>query len=330
MPKHSRLSLARRLKLQQLAVFEQVMESGSILAASRELAMTQPAVSKTIQELEHHLEGALFVRSKRGVALTEFGAVFQRHAKTLLAELHYVAEDLNAWQGGTTGHVIVGTLISASASLLPEAIAQLRRQLPEVMVTVRVGANAMLFPALARGELDVVVGVLPADSPAATLQDERDRTRLRHVPLYEEALRVVVGKQHALARRRKIRLAELHAMEWVVPTPDSVAYPLVRAFFEKDGLPMPRRIVESVSVLTNLDLVTSASMVALMPQSVAERFVRAGLLTILPLPGLGPFSEVGYTVRADRAPTAATQNLLSALHEISQRRRRSTAPSVPQ
>ena len=313
-PKHSRLSLARRLRLHQLVIFEKVVEAGSILAASRELAMTQPAVSKSIHELEHQLGEALFVRGKRGVALTEFGGLFERHAKTILGELRYLAGDLNAWHTGASGHIIVGTLITASATLLPEAITRLRQAVPDIMVTVRVGSNSMLFPALARGELDVVVGVLPESVPAG-LRDDIERARLTHVALYEEALRVVVGNQNALARRRRIDLADLHDLEWIVPTRDSVAYPSVRALFEKKGLAMPQRLVESVSILTNLGLVASGSMVALMPQSAAERFAQAGLLAILPLQGLNPFSGVGYTVRADRAPTAATQHFLAALRD---------------
>lgn len=316
-PKHSRLSLARRLRLQQLAVFEKVVEMGSILAASRELAMTQPAVSKSIHELEQQLDGLLFVRGKRGVVLTEFGSLFERHTKTLLAELRYLADDLNDWQTGISGHVIVGTLITASATLLPEAITRLRQAVPDVVVTVRVGPNSMLFPALARGELDVVVGVLPEDA-SVVLRDNIERARLTHVPLYEESLRVVVGRKNALARRRKISLADMHELEWIVPTQDSAAYPSVRAFFEKEGLAMPRRVVESVSILTNLGLVSSGSMAALMPQSAAERFAQAGLLAILPLEGLNAFSDVGYTVRSDRTPSAAAQHFLTALRDAGQ------------
>jgi DNA-binding transcriptional LysR family regulator len=316
-PKHSRLSLARRLRLQQLAVFEKVVEMGSILAASRELTMTQPAVSKSIHELEQQLDGLLFVRGKRGVVLTEFGSLFERHTKTMLAELRHLADALNDWQSGASGHVIVGTLITASATLLPEAITQLRQVVPDVVVTVRVGPNSTLFPALARGELDVVVGVLPQDT-SALLFDTFERARLTHVALYEEALYVVVGRQNPLARRRKIRLADLQGLEWIVPTQDSVAYPSVRALFENEGLAMPRRLVESVSILTNIGLVTSGSMVALIPQSAAERFAEAGLLTILPLQGLSPFSDVGYTVRSDRPPSAATQHFLTALREAGQ------------
>ncbi|VTU45881.1 LysR family transcriptional regulator [Variovorax sp. PBL-E5] len=319
---HSSLSLARRLRLQQLVLFERVVETGSILAASRELALTQPAVSKSIHQLEQQLNGLLFVRSKRGVVLTEFGSLFERHTKTVLAELRYMAQDLNGWQTGSSGHVVVGTLIVASATLLPEAITRLRKAVPDVVITVRVGPNSTLFPALARGELDVVVGVLP-DGASTLLRDEIERTRLTHVPLYEEAMCVVVGKGNALMRRRKLRLADLHALEWIVPTQESVAYASVRSFFEKEGLAMPRRVVESVSILTNLGLLASSSVVALMPQSAAERFAQAGLLGILPLEGPGPFCEVGYTIRSDRAPSAATQRLLAVLHDAGQRFHRS-------
>ncbi len=97
-----------------------------MLAASRELAMTQPAVSKAVHELEQLLGGELFLRGKRGVVLTEFGTQFEQHATPLLAELRHLADGLNAVQSGCAGQLIVGTLITASATLLPAAIARLR------------------------------------------------------------------------------------------------------------------------------------------------------------------------------------------------------------
>ncbi len=306
-PAHSRASLARRLRLQQLMLFEQVRASGSLLAAAGELAMTQPAISKSLHELESQVGGPLFVRGKRGVVLTELGRRFEPHAASMLAELRQLAETLNATQAGTRGQVVVGTLISASAALLPAAIERLRRDAPDVVVTVRVGPNTLLFPLLARGELDVVVGALPG----ATAVAGAERARLASQPLYEEALRVVVGAQHPLARRRKLALAELMGLDWIVPTPDSMAWPSVRAFFGATGLPARR--IESVSILTNLALLASGPMVALMPQAAAERFAHLGQVAVLPIRGLGAFGAVGYTVRADRAPSAATERFLAAL-----------------
>ena len=313
LPLHSRQSLARRLRQQQLMVFEQAVASGSLLAAAGELAMTQPAVSKSIQELEAQVGGALFVRGKRGVALTEFGRRFEPHAASVLAELRQLAETLNTTHAGARGQVVVGTLISASAALLPEAIERLRRGAPDVVVTVRVGPNTLLFPLLARGELDVVVGALPGAAAVAGAEAER----LASQRLYDEALRVVVGAQHPLARRRKLALAELMALDWIVPTPDSMAWPSVRAFFGAAGLPARR--IESVSILTNLALLAGGSMVALMPQAAAERFAQLGQLAVLPIRGLGAFGAVGYTVRADRAPSAATERFLAALRAVGER-----------
>ena len=306
-PAHSRASLARRLRLQQLMIFEQVRASGSLLAAAGELAMTQPAISKALRELESQVGGALFVRGKRGVTPTELGRRFEPHAASMLAELRQLAETLNATQAGTRGQVAVGTLISASAALLPEAIERLRRAAPDVVVTVRVGPNTLLFPLLARGELDVVVGALPGAAAVAGAE----AARLASQRLYDEALRVVVGAQHPLARRRKLALAELMALDWIVPTPDSMAWPSVRAFFGAAGLPARR--IESVSILTNLALLASSPRVALMPQAAAERFAQGGQLAVLPIRGLGAFGAVGYTVRADRPPSAATERFLAAL-----------------
>lgn len=304
---HSKLSLARRLKLQQLAIFEQVVNTGSILAASRELHMTQPAVSKSIHELEGHFDQALFTRSKRGVRLTEFGELLQRHARSLLAELRFLADNANAWNTGVSGQVVVGTLISASASLLPKAVVRLRETAPNVVVRVRVGSNDVLFPELVRGEVDVVVGLLPGESL---------NRALTHVPLYDETLCAVVARHHPLALDTSIDVQQLQDMVWIIPTPESAAMRSAQLFFATAHMVVPKRIVESVSILTNLGLLLESSTIALMPYAVAEQFVRSGLLSILPLGVASPFGKVGYSLFSDRPPTAATQRLLAALQEV--------------
>ena len=307
---HSKLSLARRLKLQQLAIFEKVVETGSILAASRALHMTQPAVSKSVHELEAQFGQSLFTRGKRGVKLTEFGVLLQRHAQSLLADLRFLADDVNAWSNGVSGQVVVGVLISASARLLPRAVVRMHETAPNVVVTVRVGSNDALFPELARGVVDVVVGLLPDN------QAEVSSGSLTHVPLYDETLCAVVARDHPLAGDPSIDPQQLENMAWIVPTQESAAWRSADAFFEAAGLAAPKRLVESVSILTNLELLLESSMVALMPHAVAEQFVRSGLLSILPLRLASSFGKVGYTLYAERTPTAATQRLLQTLHEV--------------
>ncbi|MEJ8859165.1 LysR substrate-binding domain-containing protein [Variovorax robiniae] len=312
---HSRLSLARTLKLHQLAVFDKVIEAGSFVAASRTLAMTQPAVTKSIHELERHLGEPLFVRGKRGVALTTFGTLFEHHAKSMLAEVHRLADGVNSWQTGASGQVVVGTLLTASTTLLPEAIARLREAASDVAIEVRLGTNASLFPLLANGELDLVVGFLPR--PVGLAGPRNNRVRLTHAKLYDEALCAVVHQNHPMMRRRKLSLRDLHDLEWILPTPDSVAYDTACAMFEAEGLALPSSVVHSVSVLTNIGLLAKRPMVALMPRSAVEPFVESGTVSVLPLGALGSFGTVGYTLRADRDQRGAMQLFLVALKEAS-------------
>lgn len=308
--KHTPGTLIRRLKLQQIAIFEKLIEGGSMSAASRELNMTQPAVSKSIRELEQHFDEVLFIRGKHGVRLTEFGELLHRHTQSLVAGLRFLADDANSWSTGVSGQVVVGTLLTASAKLLPRAVLRMQETAPNIIVKIHVGSNDALFPELVRGQFDVIIGFLPEDTgnPVFT-----------HVPLYDETLCAVVSRQHPLALAPAIDLRQLQDETWIVPTHESVARRSAQAFFEKANMSMPGKVIESVSLLTNLGLLMESTMVALMPYAVAEQFVRAGQLNILRHGVDSPVGKVGYTLLADRTPTAATARLLAALEEVAGR-----------
>jgi DNA-binding transcriptional LysR family regulator len=111
--KFTTISVARKLKFYQLVVFDQVLQSGSLVRAAQALNLTQPAVTKIIHELESYFDAPLLIRGNRGVTATELGELVVRRAKSLLAELRSLTDEVNAFQEGTSGHVMVGTLISA-------------------------------------------------------------------------------------------------------------------------------------------------------------------------------------------------------------------------
>lgn len=306
----SDLSLIRRLKLNQLMIFGRVLEAGSVIGAAHELRLSQPAVTKVIQELEACFDGPLFQRSNRGVAPTELGALLGRRVKLLMAELRGMTDELNDFRLGASGHVTIGTLISASARLLPNAIALLKARSPGVLVTVREGATAHLFPALAAGELDIVVGRLP--EPELPLANAH---ALSHHALFDEALCVVVGKGYGSAADRVTHLAQLIDSPWILPTPDSPARLAAEHLFRAAALPLPTDIVESLSILTNIGLLLHTPHVALMPRTAARQFSDAGLLRILNLPETGAFGTVGYSVRLNREPSTACQTFIECLRE---------------
>ena len=309
----SQIGLSRNLKLSQLLIFDRVLETGSILRAANDLGLTQPAVTKVIQELESSLGGVLFERSNRGVFPTDLGRMVARRVKSLLAEFRHMTEELDHFRFGTAGHVIVGTLISASAHLLPMAITRLKARSPGVLVTVREGPTAQLFPALATGELDIVVGRLPeVELPIA------DAFPLTHHALFEDAMKIVVGRAHAFAHESIGSLGELANAPWILPTMESPLRLSVERMFREAGLALPADLVESLSVLTNLGLLIESPRVAVMPHVAAKQFERAGLLRILDIPETGSFGTVGYSVRSNKEMSPVCEAFVACLREVAE------------
>ncbi|AFT87877.1 LysR family transcriptional regulator [Paraburkholderia phenoliruptrix] len=316
-------SLIRRLKLNQLMIFERVLETRSVIRAANELNLTQPAVTRVIQELESYFDGPLFSRSNRGVMPTDLGVLLGRRVKSLMAEFRYMTDEVNDFRLGTSGHVIVGTLIAASARLLPHAIAALKARSPKVLVTVREGTTAHLFPALATGDLDVVVGRLPErELPIA------NAFPLTHEVLFEESLCVVAGKGFKDGPVRVGHLSELAALPWILPTPDSPSRLAAEQLFRTAGLPLPVDIVESLSLLTNIGLLLETPRVALMPRVAARQFEAAGVLRILDLPETGAFGAVGFSVRSNKEQSAACLSFIDCLREVATDTSRESGSSV--
>ncbi len=230
------LGLSRRLRLSQLVVFNRVIETGSIVRTANDLGLTQPAVTKVIQELETSFDGALLTRSNRGVSPTELGLMLSRRVKSVLGELRHMTDELNEFRLGTAGRVIVGTLISACAYLLPAAITRLKQRAPGILVTVKEAPTTTLFPALATGDLDIVVGRLPEVELAIS-----SAFPLKHEALFEDTLTLVMGADQPLDREVQ-SLKDLAHLPWVLPSPESPLRHRVEKLFPGDGgdSPCPR------------------------------------------------------------------------------------------
>ena len=298
--------LESRLKIRQLVVFNTVLEQNSILKAAEKLNVTQPAVTRTIREMEEMFGTNLFERNNRGVIPTIFGTTLGNRVKQILAELRYAVDELNSIKNAEEGHVIVGTLISASAELLPNAIAALKRDYPRVVVTVKEGTNDLLLPALANGEIDIVLGRIP---------DSSSYFDVEHYPLYSEPLRILVSSNHPLASERSIKFENLHDLQWIVPVRESPVSQKVKELFENSGLKLPVRIVESLSMGTNLGLLRTLDAIALLPGSVAQYYAAMGDFEILPVLDIGQFGEVGYSVSSTRKLNPSAERMVGYIRK---------------
>lgn len=302
----SSLVRIRDLKFKQLLVFERVVALGSMHKAAVALHMSQPNVFKIIEQLERLLDVPLFERSSRGVVPTVFAERLLERVKPMLGDARAMGEDLVAIRQVERGHVEVGTLISASARLLPEAITLMKQRHPGVDITVREATNDVLFPMLAVGELDLIIGRLPDESMAG----------VDSYALYDESLVLVVRSGHPLVGRPDFALEALGAYPWILPITESPVRAQVEGFFLARGLPIPANRVESLSLLTNLGVLLRSDTVAMLPRAAAMPLIESGSLQTLPMGEVLRFGTVGYSLRAGRSPTPAGLTFARTLKEI--------------
>lgn len=289
-------------------VFARVLESGSFLRAANDLGLTQPAISKAIFDLESFFEEEIFTRSNRGVVPTDFGVMLGRRVQSLIAELRHMTDEVHAYRTGEAGHVIVGTLISASAQLLPRAIGKLQGEASGVLVTIKEGTAPHLFPALATGELDIVVGRLPeTDSLLST------SFPISHEVLFEEAFCVVAGNEHPLAGKSGLQLSELTSYPWIFPLAESPARIAAERMFRDAGVPVPVPRVESLSILANIAFLLQSSMLAFMPKAAALHLSKVGSVVILDTPATHNTAKVGFSVRADKDVAPSCKRFIECL-----------------
>ena len=301
------MNLSPRLTLRQLNVVVAVEQYRSIMQAAQHLGLTQPTVTKALQETEAILGVPLFNRTNRGVEPTTFGTALTRHARLVIAQMVHAEQELADLQDGTGGRADVGTMIAASARLLPEAIIRLKQARPRVVVSVREGSNDLLMPALRRGELDVVVGRLP---------EYREREGIEQEPLYNEIACLVVRVEHPLAARRQPSLDDLKTCEWILPPPQTTLRRQLDKFFYDNGLANPLQIVESVSMANNIPLLLSADLVAAMPYQAVRSLSIAGRLRLLPIALTTTLGPVGISRRVGGNLSPVCKALLAEMRQV--------------
>ena len=290
--------LLTRLGLRHFRLAVAVAERRSILKAASDLHISQPTATKLLQDLEHELGAPLFIRSNRGVEPNALGEAFVLHGRLLLAHAEHAAQEIADLATGAAGRVTVGTLLSASAALLPGAIVALKNQRPNVVVKVIEGANDRLLPMLRNGEADLLVGRLMA-------ADSRDD--IEQTPLYSECVTVVAGRSNPLTSAAAVSLEQLVDYQWVLPPPETTLRRQVETAFKDAGWPPPRVAVESVSLLTNRQILAHTDLLGVMPALVAEQ--EAASFGIAPVPVQLAFipGAIGISTRRGTrlAPAAA-------------------------
>ena len=146
------------MKLNQLRDVVAIAERGSLRAAARHLTLAQPALTRSVHELERELGVPLFERRARGMILTPMGEAFVRRASAVLSEVRRARDEVEQLHGGTRGRVVAGLSLAAHIALLPPALKPFRARYPQVQLHLIEGLYPALEAGLKDGSVDFYVG----------------------------------------------------------------------------------------------------------------------------------------------------------------------------
>lgn len=301
---------ASRLKTRHLALLLHLHDHGSVLRAAEAANMTQPAASKLLAEMESLLGVSLFERHARGVEPTAFGLTMVRRARAALAEIERAGEEIVALREGRLGKVAIGTVVNPGTTLVPQAVAAMKRAYPGILVEVEMDYSRPLVARLLDGQLDIVIGRIMDPEGAADLEFE---------PLADEPHAVIVRAGHPLAGRDHVAHADLQDHGWIMPPAASVLRTRLDAVFHQHGLRSPQNLVETASLPVIIHLLRHSDLLAALPTECVAPYLQTAQMQVLPIELDVRMEYFGIIRRRDRAPAPGAAHMLQTLRETARR-----------
>jgi LysR family pca operon transcriptional activator len=299
-----------RIRLRHIACFLEVARLRGMASAAEALNISQPAATKTIQELEALLGGQLFDRSRRRLSLTPFGEVFFRYASTSLAALR---QGIDAARGTQEAAVVrVGALPTVSARILPDAVRSFTAEGAGVNTRIITGPNGYLLSLLRTGDVDLVIGRMAEPNAMLGFSFEH---------LYSERVVLAVRPGHPLLGEREFNLRMIEPFQTLMPTPDSVIRPVVERVLMAHGVTGLRDDIETVSNAFGRSYVRQTDAIWIISEGVVANDVAEGQLALLPVDTSETLGPVGFTTRTDTTPTLAAVSLMQAVRDVAERLR---------
>lgn len=301
------MRLSDRLKLRHLEVFVEVARKASVTQAAEALGMTQPAVTRALRELEQVCGKPLVEKHGRGIRLSAYGEMFRDPAGRSLALARDGVTMLNSLGEAEGPKVAIGALPTVSATVVPDALARLRREGSHSRFSVMTGDNKFLLDQLRRGELDVVVGRLPAPENMVGVGFD---------PLFRERAVAVVAVDHPLAHLSQLPDTALQDYPVLMPNEGSIIRPYVDRMFLEEGLQPPRFPIETVSSTFGRRFTLAHQAIWIISHGVVQSDLEEGVLVRLSIDTSSTLGPVGLCIRSEHKLSPAAHRFCNTLREI--------------
>lgn len=296
---------SQRIRLRHLHTFVAVAQQGTLGRAAETLNLSQPALSKTLNELEQLTGTRLFERGRLGAQLTVPGEQFLTHAVKVLDALNTAGQALNRKEDASADVVRVGALPTAALGILPAAIGRFHQQQKSTSLQVATMNNTMLLAGLKSGEIDLGIG---------RMSDPELMGGLNYELLFLESLKLVVRPGHPLLQET-ITLSWV--MEWpvVVSPKGTVPRQNAEALLQSQGCKMPAGCIETLSASLSRQLTVDYDYVWFVPSGAVKEDLRQATLVSLPVPTQSAGEPIGILTRVDIPLSTGAQMLIAAIRK---------------
>jgi LysR family transcriptional regulator, pca operon transcriptional activator len=295
-----------RVKFRHLHTFVEVARQKSVVRAAEILHVSQPAVTKTIRELEEALGVAMFERDGRGIRITRYGEVFLRHAGAALTALRQGVDSVSQELSDSAPPVRIGALPTVSTRVMPRAMTLFLAEKTGSRVKIVTGDNAVLMEQLRVGELDLVVGRLALPEKMTGLSFEH---------LYSEQVVFAVRAGHPLLDAKRSIFEGFADYPVLMPTRGSIIRPSVEQFLIANGVASLPTQVETVSDAFGRAFVRSSDAIWIISTGVVAADIEDGVLATLPIDTSETRGPVGLTIRADVNPSTPLSILMQTIRQ---------------
>jgi DNA-binding transcriptional LysR family regulator len=301
---------ARGVQLRHLRCLVAVAQERHLARAAERLALSQPAISKTLAELESLAGTQLVARGtagRRGIqGFTAAGQVLLTHALRVLESIDAGAQAVMPGGGARAERLRIGALPSVAPSLLPDALVALRERLPALQLQVHTGTNAGLLDALRAGDLDLVAG---------RMSDPQLMAGLTFELLYTEPLALVARPGHPLARAAAPSLQGVLGFPLIVYSEGTIPRHHTESFLSGLGLALPAAATQTLDLALARAMLARSDAIWFTPLGAARDDLASGQLVRLDVDTGGTQEPVGLLLRSDAEPSAARQALIGLLRE---------------
>ena len=289
------------LNLHHLRVFAAVAEHGGFSRAAAALRLSQPAVSKTVQDLERQVGLSLFDRSGRAPRLTEAGDVLFARARELFGVERAAEDELSAFRGLERGILRVGASTTVATYFLPPLLARFHAQHPGVMLRVASANTRAIARRLLEGRLDIALVEGPVSHERVTV-----------VPWREDELVVIAPAAHPLVHRKRVVAADLSGEPFILREPGSGTRMVAESALAEAGV-HPGATVQLGSTEAIKQAVAAGLGLAVVSRASAVDQLALGYIAVVKLRGVTfrrALTELRLSGRSPSAAAAAFRALL--------------------